>query len=163
MKTAIVYYSKYDFCKECANDLSTKLEDYVDIFDISDNDNQPNTINEYDTVIFGTSIYFGKINKRLVEFCKKNVRALTNKRIAFFVCCATPSEYKTALLACLPKDFVENIDITECFGGELRKDKMRFKDKIIANTVEKVLAKENKEPVQPRYENIITFAERINS
>lgn len=161
MKTAIVYYSRYGFSKECANDLSTKLKNHVDIFNISDN--KPDSIDEYDTVILGSSIYFGKIDKKLIEFCTNNARELTNKRIAFFACCATPSEYKTTLLACLPKDFVDSIAITECFGGELRKDKMRFKDKMIAKTVEKVLAKENKEPVQPKYENISTFAEKINN
>ena len=73
MKTAIVYATKYGCTKECAQILKTYLHGEVNI--LSAKADKIN-LSQYDAVFIGGSVYMGKIQKEITQFCKRNLKQL---------------------------------------------------------------------------------------
>ena len=90
MKTAIVYATKYGCTKECAEILKTYLHGEVNI--LSAKADKIN-LSQYDAVFIGGSVYMGKIQKEITQFCKRNLKQLLHTKIGLFVCCYTPVSY----------------------------------------------------------------------
>ena len=89
MKTAIVYATKYGCTKECAEILKTYLHGEVNI--LSAKADKIN-LSQYDAVFIGGSVYMGKIQKEITQFCKRNLKQLLHMKIGLFVCCYTPKD-----------------------------------------------------------------------
>lgn len=80
MNTLIVYASKYGCTEKCAKLLSKELYGEVDIINVKrmrDID-----ISKYEKIIIGGSIYIGKIQKGVTQFCSKNLHKLKEKIIS---------------------------------------------------------------------------------
>ena len=159
MKTLIIYSTKYGCTEKCAKTLSEKLTGEVELVNTK-KDSIPN-LAEYNKIIIGGSIYIGKIQKEIKEFCEKNLDVLKNKTIALFVCCGFPE--KLDLQFSFPKELIETAVIKEVFGGELNKEKMKLIDRILTNFIEKATAKEGKMDASILPENINKLAELMNS
>lgn len=87
MKTAIVYATKYGCTKKCAEILKTYLHGEVNILSVkADKIN----LSQYDTVFIGGSVYMGKIQKEITHFCKRNLKQLLHKKIAYGNLCGAP-------------------------------------------------------------------------
>jgi len=85
MKTVVIYKSKTGFTKKYAEWIAEELS--ADIFNASDVD--INMLNEYDTIIYGGSLYaVGIIGIGLI---KKNINKLKDKRLVVFATGASPS------------------------------------------------------------------------
>ena len=78
MKTAIVYATKYGCTKECAEILKTYLHGEVNI--LSAKADKIN-LSQYDAVFIGGSVYMGKIQKEITQFCKRNLKQLLHTKI----------------------------------------------------------------------------------
>ena len=63
MKTIIVYSSKYGYTEDCVNSLAEKIDGEVSTFNIY-TEKIP-SIDEFDNIIIGGSIYMGQIQKKL--------------------------------------------------------------------------------------------------
>ena len=88
MKTAIVYATKYGCTKECAEILKTYLHGEVNI--LSAKADKIN-LSQYDAVFIGGSVYMGKIQKEITQFCKRNLKQLLHTKIGLFVEIAVPA------------------------------------------------------------------------
>jgi menaquinone-dependent protoporphyrinogen oxidase len=86
-----------------------------------------------------------------------------NKNIALFICCGLPENFAQTLKIVFPQELIKKAITKECFGGELRTDRMNFAHKIIADLMKKTAAKEGKSEVLQMPENISKLAECINS
>ena len=158
MKTLIVYSSKHGCTEKCTDLLAKELKDKPDILNLRDNKNID--LSMYDKVIIGGSIYIGKIQKEVFEFCSKNLEKLKEKEIGLFICGMQEGDLiNNEILENFPPELI-NIAITKsCFGGEFNFEKMSFFEKLIVKTVSKT----NSSKSNILSENIHKFAEAINS
>jgi len=158
MSTLIVYASKYGCTQKCTELLSKKLSDKVDIINLKEvNDID---ISKYEKIIIGGSIYIGKIQKEVTEFCSKNLDKLKEKRIGLFICGMQEGDIiNTELNQNFNSELIEIADAKECFGGEFIFDKMNFIEKLIVKKVSKVTS--NKSNILE--ENIHKFAQAMNA
>ena len=158
MNTLIVYASKYGCTEKCAELLSKELNDEVDIINlkrIRDID-----ISKYEKIIIGGSIYIGKIQKEVTEFCSKNLDKLIEKRIGLFICGMQEGDtISTEFKQNFNPVLIKIADAKECFGGEFILDKMNFMEKFIVKKISKVTS--NKSNILE--ENILKFAQAMNS
>ncbi|NRT36084.1 menaquinone-dependent protoporphyrinogen IX oxidase [Clostridium beijerinckii] len=84
MKTVVIYKSKTGFTKKYAEWIAEELS--ADIFNASKVN--VNTLNKYDTIIYGGSLYaVGIIGVGLI---KKNINKLKDKRLVVFATGASP-------------------------------------------------------------------------
>lgn len=132
MKTAIIYASTYGSTQKVAEVLHSSIKD-SDIFNVKKEN--PN-ISSYDSVILGSSIYIGQIDKQLKNFVQKNMETLKLKKLGIFFCCGFEENLQTYLEANFEKDLVKDA-IVMTMGGEMDVSKMSFAHKMITRMVQK--------------------------
>lgn len=119
MVSLIVYQSRHGSTKQYAKWLSEEIK--ADIVDVSDFNDY--LIDKYDTIIFGSCIYFGRI--KISKTIKRYWNKIMMKRIILFsVSGHSPSdaEVKTYLEKSLPYHISENLAYFPLWG------RIRFKD-----------------------------------
>ncbi|MDF2474260.1 MAG: flavodoxin [Lachnospiraceae bacterium] len=157
MNTLIVYASKYGCTKKCAELLSKELQGKSDLVNLKSSDNIH--ISEYDRIIIGGSIYAGRIQKEVKEFCCENLERLKEKQIGLFICCMQEGkEIETELVQNFDSELVKIAIAKDGFGGEFNLDKMNFLEKFIVKKISKVTT--NKSNILT--ENIHHFAQAMN-
>jgi len=161
METIIIYGSKYGYTEDCVKSLADQIKGEVFLFNIS-NEKIP-SIDEFDNIIIGGSIYMGQIQKKLKLYCTQNVNSLVNKRLSLFLCCGLPESFEQTLKNSFPDELLKKAVAKECFGGELRTDRMNFADKMISAFMKKAAAKEGKTEVRQMSKNIFKLAECLNN
>lgn len=158
MSTLIVYSSKYGCTKNCTDLLQKRLKYKVDIVNLKTS--KYLTISQYDKVIIGGSIYIGKIQKEVREFCSRNIEKLKEKQIGLFICGMQEGEMlSNEFDQNFPKELLNAAIAKECFGGEFNFSKMNFLEKFIVKKISKVSS--NKSNILT--ENINKFAQAMNS
>ena len=158
MNTLIVYASKYGCTEKCVELLSKKLNREVDIMNLKKSIDID--ISKYEKIIIGGSIYIGRIQKEVTEFCSKNIEELKKKRIGLFICGMQEGDIiNTELNENFSPALIKIADAKECFGGEFNFDKMTFIEKFIVKKVSKVTS--NKSNILE--DNIHKFAQAMNS
>ena len=130
MKTLIVYSSKYGCTADCAEYLSTKLSGEVSVVDIN-KATHPIELGSFDTIIIGSSVYVGKITKKLRVFCEDNLDLLLSKKVGIFLCCAQPEQANEFLAANFPAALLDSAVTTKVFGSEIRLESIGFFDKML--------------------------------
>ena len=158
MKTLIIYASKYGCTEKCSNLLKDKLSGEVKIVDIKKENVLE--IDLFDTVIIGGSIYMGRIQKVVNEFCLKNISTLKNKKLGLFICCMNENEIaEKQINSSFPEELLTSAIATEHFGGEFIFKKMNFLERIII----KKISKTSNDKSTISEENINKFAQLINN
>lgn len=137
MKTLIIYASQHGTTEQCAIKLSEKLEGNVEICNIKKEGNVD--ITQYDKVIIGGSIYGGKIQKEIVEFCSQNISTLKEKKIGLFICCMSKHGSEKQIKLSFPEELLTHAIAKQSFGGEFKFNKMSFLERTIAKIVSKTL------------------------
>jgi len=120
-------------------------------------------LQEFDNIIIGSSIYMGQIQKKLKVFCTQNVNSLVNKRFSLFLSCGLPENFQQTLKNSFPDELLEKAVVKECFGGELRTDRMKFADKMVSSLMKRIAVKEGKAEVGPMPQNILRLVEAMNT
>lgn len=161
MKIMIIYATKYGFTKDCAELLKNKISGEVSITNVMI-DTIP-SLNEYDTIIIGGSIYMGQIQKKLKSYCFANTDLLAKKNIALFLCCGSEENFEQNLKNAFPDVLLNKAISKECFGGEFRVDKMNFFHKFITKMALKSAEKKGKKTSTQLTENIFKLAESVNN
>ncbi|WP_432666873.1 flavodoxin domain-containing protein [Wukongibacter baidiensis] len=157
MKTLIVFSSKYGTTKSCGELVKKGLKNEADIVNLKDN--YSISLNEYDLVIIGGSVYAGRIQKKVVKFMENNKEELGNKKIGLFVCCKEEGEKALEYIkANYPEWIINKALVKEHFGHEVNLEKMGLLDKIIL----KVVAKATKSYSDIKTDNIEGFINTIN-
>ncbi len=133
MKKVLLTYSTIDGHTKtiCEKILSYSKSSDVDVLPISENIN----IDDYDTVVIGASIRYGKYRKEIFEFIKKNEGLINSKNNAFFsvnVVARKENKNKPETNPYLIK-FLNKISwqpkILDVFAGKIDYPKYKFLDK----------------------------------
>lgn len=159
MKTLIIYATTYDFAKECAGVLQEELEGDVDTVNI-EKEEVP-SLEGYHQVVIGGSIYMGQLDKKLKEYCVANLETLLEKRIGLFICCGFVENFEEHLKNSFPAELLEKATAVECFGGELRVDRMKIAHKLLTKVIKKATKDQGTEPAGIP-ENISRLATILN-
>ena len=136
-KTLIAYATKHGSAEECAKALAAKMDSGTDLCNLKEK--KTIDLGAYDTIIVGGSIYAGRIQKEVSDFCTKNENELKTKKLGLFIC--GMSEGETAekqILSSFPKDLLSKALIKDSFGGKFDFSKLNFMEKMIVKKVAKV-------------------------
>ncbi len=144
MKNLVVYWSKTGFVKKYAEWLAEELSADV----ISGKKIKKEKLKEYDSYIFGGSLYAVGING--ADFIKKNIKELEAKKTAVFAAGASPAKY----------DIIEEVK-NKNFSSEEQKyfkffylrggfdySKLGFKDKVLMRMMKWKLNSKKKKGAQ---------------
>ena len=167
MKILIIYASKNGVAKKGAEYLRDELisSNEISLYDIQD---EPPAPNEFDVAIIGGSIRMTKLNKKLKKYLKEHISAISNMPSAFFFCCGIIRVFEDYKTTELPSKIHFSLGV-ECFGGELKPDKLKKFDKIVVKAMrQRILTQDsdlrntsNLELPEFMPENITALAERI--
>ncbi|WP_139904707.1 flavodoxin domain-containing protein [Clostridium thermarum] len=139
MGTLIIYATKYGCTERCAKSLSAKLSGKVDLLNIKNG--QTPDITKYDKIIIGGSIYAGRIQKSIKDFCINNHSILRNKKLGLFICCGFAENFQQYLTNSFSKELLEAAVSKQCFGGELNLENMKFFDRLVTKMITKAVNK----------------------
>ena len=159
MKTLIIYASTYGYAKECADKLKEMIEGEVTASNRKTDQVPP--LDGFDQVIIGGSIYMGQIQKKIKEYCTANLKPLLQKKVGLFLCCGLPENFEDTIKNCFPRELLEHAAVKECFGGELRIEKMNLAHKMIAGLMQRA-TKQGTPETMGMPENMTKLAEIMN-
>lgn len=131
MKVLIVYATRNGVSKKAAEMLAEKLQTFSDI-DIYDINNDPPSPDGYDVAVVGGSIRMAKLSKKLKQYIRANANTLSSMESAAFICCGLTNDFDDYVTTELPKSVKFSLGV-ECFGGELKPDKLHGIDKILTH------------------------------
>ncbi len=133
MKKSLITYSTVDgqtkdICQKIANFANNENIDVLPI-------NKIENLNQYDFIVIGASIRYGKYRKELFNFIKSNIDSLESKENAFFSVNAVARKVEKNTPETNPymRKFLEKISWVpknlEVFAGKIDYPKYKFFDK----------------------------------
>lgn len=143
-KGVILYQSKYGATKKYADWLIEETG-----FDCVETKNaKVVNIQEYDVIILGGGVYASGIAG--LQFLKKNIGQLADKKIVVFAVGASPYDEKAIqqIRELHFKNELSNIPLFYCRGA-WDEEKMKFVDRTLCNMLKKAVAKQNSEEYEP--------------
>lgn len=151
MKTAITYCTTHGCTERIACKIKNSLGGDIQLINLK-KDSDPK-IGCYDRIIIGGSIHAGQIQKRVKEFCLKNLDELKNKELGLFICCMEEDLEKAQiqLLNAFPKELHHQAKATACLGGEFNFEKMNYLQRMIVKKlahVENSVSRINEEAIK---------------
>lgn len=132
MKTIIIYSTKYGSVEKAAKMLKSELKGEVILVNIM-KEKVP-SIDEYDNVILGGSMYYFRIQGKLKSYMVKNLSSILKKRIGLFICAgATPNseDGKKEITASFPPELYNHAICKDLLGYEYNFSKMNFFERMI--------------------------------
>nr|WP_321303834.1 flavodoxin domain-containing protein [uncultured Sphaerochaeta sp.] len=158
MKTLIIYATRYGTTGTCAQLLSDVLEGEVVLQNLAENP----TIDlaGFETVVVGSPVYAGRINKRVKRFCSDHESTLLGKRLGLFTCDMEEGEGSIKQLDhCYAPTLVDHALVKNSFGGQFLFSHMGwFTKKMI-----KMMSKSDEDVKRIQYDAIKEFADVLNS
>ncbi|WP_339314555.1 flavodoxin domain-containing protein [Paenibacillus sp. FSL R10-2734] len=134
MKTIIIYTSKYGCTEKAAYLLKNQLGEGTEVVNLM-LAKEP-TLDRYDTIILGGSVYYGKIQKQMTAFASKFQNELGKKRVGLFICAGAKGEQATQeLKASFPEKLYNHSITTEVFGDEIYEEKLTLLDRFVLRMV----------------------------
>lgn len=113
MKAIVIYDTKHGSTAQAAQAVARGLGD-VPALDLA---TAPTDLADYDLVVFGAPLYFGKWSKAAQTFLAARGRKAA--RLAFFALGSLPGETEAKLLPSIPPALVAEGSRLACFGGNL--------------------------------------------
>lgn len=156
MNTLVAYATKYGCTQKCAQELSKRLKDNVELVNLKEKSNVD--LSKYDRVIIGGSIYIGKVQKEVTDFCSSNLDELLKKEIGLFICGMDMNMLEKQTNEIFPEELLKIAKTVKHFGGEFTFKKMNFMEKFIIKKITKVTSDKS----NINYDNINKFAMDIN-
>ena len=157
MKTLITYSTSHGCTERTAVELKKILGGEVQLENLKNNSSL--NLDDYDRVIIGGSIHAGQIQKRVKDFCAKNLDKLKTKELGLFICCMEEGENaQKQLLNAFPEVLHEVAKSTAVFGGAFDFGKLNFLERLVVKKVAKVRESTSKVDHQA----IHTFSKRMD-
>ncbi len=119
MKILIAYSSKHGDTKECVARLSKALGDLPHT--LCDLDREAPKLAQYDMVILGSSVYFGKLRPAVRALIREHSEVLAEKRLGLFLVGGLAHEAEYYRDTLFPQELRERAFQIAYFGGTLSK------------------------------------------
>ena len=133
MRILIGYASKTGTAKLCAEMLRDELKGQdVTVADLDDS--CPNPL-EYDLVVLGSSVRFGRARQSLTSYLQEHEEALCQMPHAFFLCCGFGHDYERYVQKIYSKKLLESAFCAINFGGLLKLDHASRMEKLFLRWV----------------------------
>lgn len=134
MKTVIIYATKHGSVENAANKLKSKIPDKVMLVNIMAE--SPPSLEEFENVIIGGSIYAGKIQKKLIKYIDSHLNELLTKRIGLFICAAQEEKIRERELKdSFPEVLFQHALCKGIFGYEVHFEDMNFIERKLAGAI----------------------------
>lgn len=158
MNSVIIYTTKYGSVEKAARMLKSHLSGEVDLIDLT-KEKAP-TLDQYDQVILGGSIYMGKIQSILSDYIRATLPLLLSKRIGLFICAGHPEEHLRVkeLQEVFPAEIFNHAVAKEVFGHEYQLERLNTLHKFVMTKV--IGITESRSEISE--EVIERFAKRLN-
>lgn len=140
MKILIAYASKNGSARTCVERLTEQLRG-MDVT-VADLERETPDPRNYDTIVFGSSVYFGKLRPAGRQFLKTHTDVLAQKRLALFLCCGLTEEYEYYREKLFPRVLRDAAFQTLYFGGSLNGEGRSFRDRLILRSMRSMLLEE---------------------
>jgi menaquinone-dependent protoporphyrinogen oxidase len=134
LKKLILYGSKHGCTEKCAYLLRDQLGK-VDTVDLCQSPSVD--LESYDTILIGSSVYAGQINKAVARFCTANLTILQKKQIGLFICCGLPDKAIEQLETGFPKKLVQIARAKGYFGYQLDMARLSFFERMLVRVLGK--------------------------
>ena len=134
MKALIIYMSNHGTTTKIVDRLSTLLGYNTSTIVNLKTDAVP-SLEKYDTIIIGGSVYAGKVQKKIRKFCIDNLSELLTKRVALFLCYMKDDKRKEEFLASYPGELIDHSTANGFFGGALKFEELNLVEKVVAKKV----------------------------
>jgi len=154
MKTIILYATKYGAAAEIARRIACKIDGSA-VHNLKDS---PPSLDEFDCIILGSSVYAGNIRKEAKVFMSKNADFLLNKKIALYLCGIGAEGEKKYFKSNFSPDILQKAKAAVFLGGIFDPKKANAAERLIIRLITK----------QSAYFDVINnrkiekFAEEIN-
>ena len=140
MKILIAYTSKYGTVRTCVLRLCEQLHGLdVTVADLEQETPDPQ---DFDTVVFGSSVYFGKLRPAARQFLKQYANVLAKKHLALFLCCGLTEEYEYYREKLFSQALRNAAFQTLYFGGSLNSEGRSFGDRLLLRAMRSKLMEE---------------------
>lgn len=134
MKTVIIYATKHGSVENAANKLKSKIPDKVMLVNIMAE--SPPSLEEFENVVIGGSIYAGKIQKKLIKYIDSHLNELLTKRIGLFICAAQEEKIREKELKdSFPEVLFQHALCKEIFGYEVHFEDMNFIERKLVGAI----------------------------
>ncbi len=140
MKILIAYSSKNGTVKGCVERLTDALHNLQ--ADVTDLDVTTPELAQYDVVVLGGSVYFGRFRPSLRRFLQDNEEALLQKSLGLFLCCGLAHEYEYYREKLFSQALRDAAFSTLYFGGVLRVEKCSFIDRFLLHSMRSQILEE---------------------
>lgn len=134
MKALIIYMSNHGTTEKIVERLSSLLGYNTATIINLKTDTVP-SLEQYDTVIIGGSIYAGKIQKKIRTFCSQNLSELLTKRVALFISYMKDEKRIEEFIDSFPGELVDHSIANGFFGGALNFETMNPLEKFVVKKV----------------------------
>lgn len=135
MKNVIIYATKYGCAEQAAIRIKKELPGETDLINIM-KDTVP-SLQSYDTVILGGSVYVGRVQKQLTAFINSHLAELQTKKIGLYLCAGAPDEpsKQKELETAFPEALAKHAAAMNILGYAFCFEKMKFFDKLIMSKI----------------------------
>ncbi|MCT2537805.1 flavodoxin domain-containing protein [Aquibacillus koreensis] len=144
MKTVILYTTKYGAVEQSAFKLKELLPEPTILFNL--NKEYPTSLEEYDRVIIGGSIYMGQIQRKLIQYINEHLSTLLSKQVGMFICAGHPDADVVAseLQGAFPLALYNHAKVKDSFGHIYDFEKLNFIDTFITKKIVGISKSETK-------------------
>ncbi|MGB9747005.1 MAG: flavodoxin domain-containing protein [Bacteroidales bacterium] len=137
MNTAILYMTQHGCTEKAALELARLLPGKTELFNLYKV--PAPDLNQFDTVIIGGSIHFGRIQAGLQKFCNEHRGELIYKNLGLFICCMetgknAEAEFENAFEEPLRRHAIAK----GIFGGEFNLKKMTSFERMVIRHIASV-------------------------
>lgn len=135
MKSIITYATKYGSTEEVAKRIKAELDEGTQLCNILTETVPP--LDGYDTVILGGSIYMGRVQKQITEYCNSHLQELLKKNVGLFLCAGTPKEedQQKELQMNFSETLLQHAAAKGVLGYAFSFEKMKFMDRFITKKI----------------------------
>ena len=133
MKVLIAYSTKYGTTTTCVKRLEKALQG-MEVHTVCLEREQPN-VRDYDIVLLGGSIYFGRFRPALRQFLKEQQSLLLGKPLGLFWCCGRTEDHEYYGEKHFPKSLRDHAFAHIFFGGTLRIPKSSWIDRFLLHSM----------------------------
>jgi len=135
MNTAILYTTKHGTAAKCAGILKDKASEDIGIVNLMEK--KDFSIEPFDRIILGASVYVGKIQPVMTSFCRNYEELLLKKEIGLFICSGDHGETGRGYLKLFGESLYNHAISKKLFGDEVYWDRLNFIEKLAMRIIKK--------------------------